>query len=83
MTISAVSFVIAWALVVALTLLHPRPVLPLGAATVVAVLLSGVALAHALAFATYRRQRVAGPATALPATVTPARRGCGCGSNTA
>ena len=83
MTISAVSFVVAWALVIALTQLHPTPVVLFAAATVVAVLFSGVALAHTLAYAMYRRGGV-GTAKALSAAgTTPQRRGCGCGSNTA
>lgn len=83
MTISAVSFVVAWALVVALAQLHPTPVVLLAAATVVAVLFSGVALAHTLAYAMHRRGGV-WAARALPAAgTTPQRRGCGCGSKTA
>lgn len=83
MTISAVSFVVAWALVITLAQLHPTPVVLLAAATVVAVLFSGVALAHTLAYTMNRRGGVA-TARALPAAgTTPQRRGCGCGSNTA
>ena len=83
MTISAVSFIVAWALVVALAQLRPAPVVLLAAATVVAVLFSGVALAHTLAYAMHRRGGV-GAARAMPAAgTTPQRRGCGCGSNRA
>ncbi|MEO8266470.1 MAG: DUF3624 family protein [Ilumatobacteraceae bacterium] len=83
MTISAVSFIVAWALVVALAQLRPTPVVLLAAATVIAVLFSGVALAHTLAYAMHRRGGV-GTARVLPAAgTTPQRRGCGCGSNTA
>lgn len=86
MNISAVSFVVAWGLVAALARLNPTPGVPLAGATVLALLLSGVALAHTLAYATYRRRR-GGAATAkvLPAENVPLqrKRGCGCGSNTA
>lgn len=84
MTISAVSFVVAWALVVGLAQLLPAPGVLLAAATVIAVLLSGVALAHTLAYTMYRRLRGgARPARTLLTEGPPPRRGCGCGGTTA
>lgn len=86
MTTSAVSFVVAWGLVAALARLHPTPGVPLACATVLALLLSGVALAHTLAFTTHRRQRGGTRAARVsPAENVPLhrKRGCGCGSNTA